>query len=504
MPVRNDFYTPYVHLRRPADDTRCARLREPVPTAQRRVGAVPGAAPKTTVPAGTPVHDLVSVPILPLVAVELWSTRSARARSPFVIPSEPSRPDAMSACGPTARADGRDVPSDASAPLLFNLYGPPGTIETRDYDELRELERAVESGERDNPLRGGTVFLGGAFDTLSAQREDGYVTVFASNERPMSGVELAATVFANLRDGRALSPQVNPRTTLLSTLAVLLPLVLLSRPTRTRRSLLIAALSAAALSAYVFHAFSSAHLWLPLITPLLALGGALALFVIADLRASNRLEERARDELGTFVSALILEQLDSGRPCLLERATCLVSDMREFTASGERLTTEALHARNERYFEVLFEQVAAHGADVVKTYGDSMTAVWRGAGTAQRERALQAGRDILTRLERPSREEAMPATHLGFGCGPIVVGYVGTERRRSVELTGTAIYQAARLEQLNKVLGTKMLASAELVAGVEGFRLRDVGRHALRGLKTPVSVVAIEATDFAESECAAS
>ena len=44
---------------------------------------------------------------------------------------------------------------------------------------------------------------------------------------------------------------------------------------------------------------------------------------------------------------------------------------------------------------------------------------------------------------------------------------------------------ASRIQELNKELGTRILVSQSLLAGVEGFLVRDLGSFLLRGKRTP-------------------
>ncbi|MFK7857336.1 MAG: CHASE2 domain-containing protein [Granulosicoccus sp.] len=432
-----------------------------------------------------------TVPTLPLAAFELWSS--------VVLRTDGSAGGEFSDSLPDRVVLRKGVPH-----LHLNLYGPPRTLPTLDYTELDTLADDVANGHRENPLEGSVVFIGGSFDSLQHQREDAYVTVFSSNEKPMSGVEMAATAFANLRQNNALDIQAHPPQILLSVLSILLPVFFFSRPTRTRRSIALVVFSASALLVLVSYKFASVHVWLPVITPLCALACVTTFILVSDLRTSNRLKDKARGELGTFVSDLIVTQLDSGRPRQLDQAVCLVSDVRGFTAMSEELSTEALHELNERYFSVLFDRVTFHGADVVKTYGDSMTAIWAGAGAQQRTRALLAARDILSHMNADSNSQRFQTTHIGLTCGPVVVGCVGVKQRRSVELTGGAVYRASRLEQLNKSMGTMMLASNEFApqAGKVGLSIKDMGIHQLRGFSSSIRVVAVDPVLVGNAECA--
>ena len=86
----------------------------------------------------------------------------------------------------------------------LNFYGPPGTIPRVPYDRVLHLGR--DQGEVTQPLdlRGKAVFVGFS-EHAWPERQDTFYTVFSQADgSDISGVEIAATAFANLVEDRPL------------------------------------------------------------------------------------------------------------------------------------------------------------------------------------------------------------------------------------------------------------------------------------------------------------
>ena len=66
--------------------------------------------------------------------------------------------------------------------------------------------------------------------------------------------------------------------------------------------------------------------------------------------------------------------------------------------------------------------------------------------------AIDAGLDLLERVERLVREGRVPATRLGIGlhAGPAVVGNIGSAQRKEYTVIGDVVNVASRVEALNK------------------------------------------------------
>jgi hypothetical protein len=77
-------------------------------------------------------------------------------------------------------------------------------------------------------------------------------------------------------------------------------------------------------------------------------------------------------------------------------------------------------------------------------------------------------------------------TRIGVHAGPALVGNFGGSRFFDYTAYGDTINTTARLETANKVLGTRICASATVAEGAMKFQGRPVGDLMLRGRSEPL------------------
>ena len=92
----------------------------------------------------------------------------------------------------------------------LNFYGPPGTIETVSYYQLLQHHEKSANNQSQLDLNGKAVFIG-LSESLRLEQKDGFYTVFSqSSGLDISGVEIAASAFANLLEDKPIHPHVFP------------------------------------------------------------------------------------------------------------------------------------------------------------------------------------------------------------------------------------------------------------------------------------------------------
>jgi adenylate cyclase len=77
-------------------------------------------------------------------------------------------------------------------------------------------------------------------------------------------------------------------------------------------------------------------------------------------------------------------------------------------------------------------------------------------------------------------------TRIGVHAGPAIVGNFGGGRFFDYTAYGDTINTAARLETVNKQLGTRLCVSASVAERAEDFRGRPIGDLVLRGRTEPL------------------
>jgi adenylate cyclase len=125
--------------------------------------------------------------------------------------------------------------------------------------------------------------------------------------------------------------------------------------------------------------------------------------------------------------------------------------------ASTRPPTEVVELLNE-FFGVVVETVDEHGGLINKFEGDAALAVF---GAPQEcadaaGSALAAGREMAERLER---EVAEIDAGIGVSYGSVVAGNIGGAKRFEYTVIGDAVNEAARLVDLAKEEGCRILAS---------------------------------------------
>jgi adenylate cyclase len=222
-------------------------------------------------------------------------------------------------------------------------------------------------------------------------------------------------------------------------------------------------------------------------------------------------EQLRRERMGRYFSpqvAALMEGLGDGFAAGESReVTILFSDLRDFTALSESLTSaqvvDVLNDCHGRMVETIFE----FGGTLDKYMGDGIMAYF-GAPVVQPDHAERAVRcalgmqDALARLnaERVSRGEVALRMGIGLHSGVVVVGDIGSPRRREYTAIGDAVNVAKRFEELTKVGAAPILVSEETRRRVadSGIRFEPLGSVTVRGTTQPLESF-VPAVDVPES-----
>jgi adenylate cyclase len=380
-----------------------------------------------------------------------------------------------------------DVFSGPSSRYL-SFYGPPQTIPTLSYHEV------VRWGTPPD-LRGKAVFIG-VSEYLRPEQKDGFHTVFSEpSGLDLSGVEIAATAFANLRDGRGVRP-LPPGVHLLLVVVAGMMLgacALLPAGRATAVALILGFLYFAIAQSR----FSVAGDWYPLTVPLvLQLPFAVIGAIVWRYVEANRERQTIRQAFSYYLPASVIDQLLKSPSGIVSSSQvvhgiCLATDAEHYTALAESMEPAELARFMNRYYETVFEPVRRYGGVISDVVGDAALAIWATADPdpRQRERACWAACDIARALEQFN---CMPAvrlpTRIGLHSGRMSLGNVGAMDHYEYRAVGDIVNTATRVVGLNKRLGTRILVSEQTISGLDGFLTRKVGTFLLAGKSKPLVV----------------
>lgn len=365
---------------------------------------------------------------------------------------------------------------------LLNFYGPPRTITTLGYADVvnGRFEPAAVAGK--------AVFVG-LSENLEPLQKDGFYTVFSRTDGlDLSGVEIAATAFANFARGESLQAWSSGRQLgVLVFVAIGLALAIALPGARGIAALTVIPLLALA-TAYSF--FVTRHAVVPLGIAL-AVQWPLALVIFAFEHARRLRQSRSdlRTALAHYLPTQLLDRT-SDRPQLadgeLVDAVCLASDAARYTSLAERLPPPELARELNAYYGALFPVVQHHQGIITDVVGDCMMAVWRGPDAC--ERAVRAALELKAAVDKYNAASLHPlVTRFGLHYGRLVLGNVGANQRLEYRAVGDTVNTASRIQALNKALGTQCLLSDAVCLATTGrIAVRDVGRFVLVGREQPL------------------
>jgi class 3 adenylate cyclase/predicted ATPase len=182
--------------------------------------------------------------------------------------------------------------------------------------------------------------------------------------------------------------------------------------------------------------------------------------------------------------------------------TIMICDLVRSTALSARLDPEDMRA--------VIDAFHAACARITRTY-DGFLAEFRGDGVLayfgyplahedDAERTVRAGLDIIAAVAGLDTPAAEPlAVRIGIATGVVVIGDLTREGAlREHAVVGDTPNLAARLQALAEPGTIVVGASTRRLLG-DLFRLRDLGRHEVKGISEPVAAWAVEGVSDSES-----
>ena len=376
----------------------------------------------------------------------------------------------------------------------LNFYGPPRTVRTVPYYEVISAQAAADPGRLQ--LQGKAVFVG-LSEYLRPEQRDGFHTVFSNAGVDLSGAEIAATAFANLRNDQ----HVRPLGFLGHVIVVLGGGILVGGICAVlapgAAAVTVLGLAAAYL-AVALSRFTVAHTWYPITAPLLlevpaALVGAI-LWRYAD---TNRQRRQMRAVFSHYLPGTVIDELLRNTGGVAARGQsvygiCLATDAERYTSLAESMDPEELARFVNRYYAIVFEPIRRHGGTISDVVGDAALAIWASPApdATLRSRACHAACELSAAVDRFNRDSApfpLP-TRIGLHSGQMVLGHVGAMDHYEYRAVGDIVNTAARIERLNKLFRTRMLASDDVLFGLDDFLTRRLGTFLLAGKSKPLVI----------------
>lgn len=321
---------------------------------------------------------------------------------------------------------------------------------------------------------------------------------------PVGGLEPGVLIHWTAWANRTGSGLITPWPAWSGLLAAAAGAALLFAGARGRGGLAIPLAVASGLTAAVlFTSYAGLTLgwFLPPATAAIALALALLGLVAERFWAEQARKREIQAMFGAYVDPAVVARLVNDPQSIPLRgekrdATVFFSDLAGFTDLSERLQPEQMVEVVNAYLEDTSECLHRHGAYVDKYIGDAVMAVF-GAPQELVNHALQACRAALDTRKALTQINARYAAsvgvtlavRIGLNTGEMIVGNLGSSRKKNYTVMGDAVNLASRLEGANKHFGTGILLGPETAARVrDQLAVRPLARLRVKGKQQAVEV----------------
>jgi adenylate cyclase len=173
----------------------------------------------------------------------------------------------------------------------------------------------------------------------------------------------------------------------------------------------------------------------------------------------------------------------------------LFTDVRGFTTISEGLDASDLSELMNQYLTPMTRIVHESKGTIDKYIGDALMAFW---GAPLRDshhaaRAVAAGLEMLKALETLNvqfEKKGWPEIRIGVGIntGPMSVGNMGSQFRRSYTVLGDAVNLGSRLEGITKQYGVAFIVSETTAMHAPEFFYRELDKVRVKGKAEPVTI----------------
>jgi adenylate cyclase len=188
--------------------------------------------------------------------------------------------------------------------------------------------------------------------------------------------------------------------------------------------------------------------------------------------------------------------------------TIFFSDIKSFTTIAEKIPPEALMQHLCDYFDAVSTIIRENSGNIDKYIGDAVMAFWNSPLPDDKHcyhACLSALKfqAKLSQLNKQWLEEGKPElpTRIGIHTGEAIVGNLGSSTRVNYTAIGDNINLASRLENINRIYGTKIIVSDSVVESVKSlFVFRILDSITVKGQEIPHKIYELVCEQGPEAE----
>jgi len=242
-----------------------------------------------------------------------------------------------------------------------------------------------------------------------------------------------------------------------------------------------------------------------LLAPGVAPVAVVSAMVFAAIGKVGVLQKRQRSLVrlfGHYLSPEVIQQMAQSEqlPALGGETRYVVVafiDIVGFTKMSERLPDHEVVRVVNTCFDAIGQVITRHGGYIDKYIGDAIMAVWNAPNTVENpeQEAVNASRKIVGLLPelRKKTGQVQLDLRIALNSGPVLVGDIGGQHRRSFTVMGTTVNTASRIESVAKDMKVRLAASEPVAAKLpDSYPLKRIWTGQLRGLSQETNVFTLD------------
>ncbi|WP_420337468.1 adenylate/guanylate cyclase domain-containing protein [Roseibium sp.] len=242
-----------------------------------------------------------------------------------------------------------------------------------------------------------------------------------------------------------------------------------------------------------------------LIAPGVAPVAVIASMIVAAIGKVGVLQRRQRSLVnlfGHYLSEDVIKQMADSEelPALggeTRHVVVAFLDIVGFTKMSEKLPDHEVVRVVNTCFDMIGQVITKHGGYIDKYIGDAIMAVWNAPNTVENpeQAAVDASREIIALLDEIRKETGQGSLDLriALNAGPVLVGDIGGEHRRSFTVMGTTVNTASRIESVAKDRKVRLAFSDPVASNLQdGYPVKNIWSGRLRGLSHDTQVFTVD------------